>query len=129
MGTMLHQNSNIIASRKKDENTPTKRDLRKGHNNNQGVEKIHSESSMEDLLKLSNQLIKHCYETYGIAELKHIKPRMIESFCREKMESKTWAHTTLGTRISQIKKIGESASKGGIKHFSRIVTKNTEDGQ
>src|SRR5690606_3028296 len=127
MGTMLHQNSNIIASRKKDENTPTKRDLRKGHNNNQGVEKIHSESSMEDLLKLSNQLTKHRYERYGIAELKHIKPRLIESLCREKMESKPWSHTTLGTRISQIKKIGDSASKGGIKHFSRIVTKNTED--
>lgn len=127
MGTMLHQNSHIIASRKKDENTPTKRDMRKGYNNNKGVEKIHSEGSMKDLLKVSNQVVKYCYETYGITELKHIKPRMIESFCREKMESKDWSYATLGTRISQIKKIGESASKGGIKHFSRIVTSHTED--
>lgn len=125
MGSMLHQNSHIIASRKKDENTPTKRDLRKGKNNNRGVEKIHSEGSMKDLMKVSNQLIKHCYETYGIKELKEIKPRMIESFCRGKMENKEWAHSTLGTRISQIKKIGESASKGGIKHFSRIVSSHT----
>lgn len=123
--TMLHQNSHIIASRKKDENTLTKRDLRKGHNNNKGVEKIHSEGAMKDLIKVSNQLIKYCYESHGITELKHIKPRMIESFCREKMESKDWAITTLGTRISQIKKIGESVSKGGVKQFSRLVTTNT----
>lgn len=126
MGSMLNQNSNIIASRKKDENTPTKRDLRKGKNNNQGAEMIHSEGYMEDLIKLSRQLVKYCYETHGIKELKQIKPRMAEAFCREKMESKTWAHTTLGTRIGQLRKIGESVSKQGIKQFSRIVTSNTE---
>src|SRR5690606_10599136 len=85
MGTMLHQNSNIIASRKKDENTPTKRDLRKGHNNNQGVEKIHSESSMEDLLKLSNQLDRkstrlnssHVKISYAVFCLKKKKNKII----------------------------------------------------
>lgn len=126
MGTMIHNNKFIVASRSKDENTPTKRDMKKGKNNNQGVEGIHSDAYLKDVLKISNQFIKYCFEYHGIKELKHIKPRMAEEFCHTKMENKEWTARTLGTRIGQLKKIGESASKAGIKQFSRLVTKNTE---
>ncbi|WP_419956561.1 tyrosine-type recombinase/integrase (plasmid) [Neobacillus niacini] len=127
MGSMIQKNTHITASKNKDENTLTKQDMKKGNNMNQGVDGIHSVGYRSDILKVSNQFIKFCYEVHGIKELKHIKPRMAEEFCREKMENKEWTARTLGTRVGHLKKIGESASKSGIKHFSRLVTQNTEN--
>lgn len=127
MVSIIQKNTYIKASRKKDENTPTKKDMKKGKNNNQGAEGIHSIGYRNDVIKASNQFIKFCVEGYGTKELKEIKPRMAEEFCRTKMENKEWTIRTLETRIGHLKKVGESAAKSGIKHFSRLVTKNTID--
>lgn len=127
MASIIQKNVMITATRKKDEKTPTKRDMKRGKNNNQGAEGVHSNGYREDLIKLGNQLVKHAYEHHGIKELKEIKPRMAEELCRTKMENGDWAFTTLGTRITQLKKIGESGAKAGIKHYSRLITTNTTD--
>lgn len=125
MVTMINDNTFIQASRKKDEKTPTKKDMKKGKNNNQGSFGIHSVGYRNDTIKVSNQFIKYCYENHGIKSLKDIKPRMAEEFCREKIENKEWTHRTLETRVGQLKKIGESGAKSGIASYSRLVSKGT----
>lgn len=126
LGGMIMKNSNIVRKDKRTADMPTKTEMRKGKNVNKGVEKIHSEAHLNDLLKFSNTFVKYCIEKHDIKQIRDIKPRMVEEFCRGKMENGDWSKRTLDTNISRLKKIGESVSNNGIQSFKRLVNGKTE---
>lgn len=126
LGRMILDNTFIESKRKKkNEDVMTKKDMQKSGNVKDGFLGIHSEKYLKDVLDTTNQFIKYCIETENIKNLRDIKPRMAEAYCRSKIENAEWSFRTLQTKTGHLQKIAESASKRGLMKFKKLVNNNT----
>lgn len=124
LGGMIIKNTNIVSSKKEKENDfKNKNEFKRAGG---GFDKIHSEEYLHDVISTSNQFIKELIRSGEVKELRDIKPRMVEEFCRVKMERGDWSFRSLETKIGHFKKIGEAGAQNGLMKFNKLVTRNTE---
>lgn len=109
----------------KSEEKDTKKEHKKGENNNAGANGIHSNNTYKKYKSVCNTFVKYCYEHYSIGHLSEIKPRMYLDWLRELAENPNIAAKTVSTYVSAVRKMAEGAEKMG-KTYERLTRLNEQ---
>lgn len=123
--------ASFISHKSKDK--VTKREMRKGKNNNLGVEGIHGEKTFEKYKSMSNTFVKYCLEHYEIKHIGEIKVGMFHDFMEDRMKNgkengEKYSAKTINQYKSAILKMAQEANKAGkeFENLERIADPNVE---